>query len=85
MCTGVEIALIAGAVASTAVSVSQATKSGPKPPAALPEPAREDPEVEAASEAEKALRRRRGRQQTILTTGLGDLDDPLVARPTLGG
>lgn len=83
--SGAEIAIVAAAVASTAVSVAQATKSGPKAPVLPPEPAREDPEVEAASEAEKALRRRRGRQQTILTTGLGDLDDPLVARPTLGG
>ena len=60
-------------------------KAPPPPPPPPPEPAK-DPEVEEARSQERhSAKRRRGRQATILTGGLGLTDDPLVQQPKLLG
>lgn len=58
-------------------------KAPPPPP---PPPKADDPAIEAARKRERdAARRRRGRQATILTSGLGDPSEPQVQQPTLLG
>ncbi len=57
----------------------------PPPPPPPPDPAT-DPAIEEARKREReAAKRRRGRQATILTSGLGDTGDPRVQQPTLLG
>jgi len=56
----------------------------PPPPPPPPTPA--DPAIEAARRRERdAAKRRRGRQATILTGGLGDTSRPQVQQPSLLG
>ncbi|MGF1629624.1 MAG: hypothetical protein ACFCUT_09150 [Kiloniellaceae bacterium] len=56
----------------------------PPPPPPPPEP--DDPAIEDTRKREReAARRRRGRQATILTSGLGDTGTPQVQQPTLLG
>jgi hypothetical protein len=58
-------------------------KAPPPPP---PPPKADDPAIEEARNREReAARRRRGRQATILTSGLGDPSQPQVQQPTLLG
>ena len=56
------------------------------PPPAPPPPTPDDPAIEDARRRERdAARRRRGRQATILTSGLGDANSPQLQQPTLLG
>ncbi|MEQ8356724.1 MAG: hypothetical protein RH942_14370 [Kiloniellaceae bacterium] len=56
------------------------------PPPAPPPPKPDDPAIEAARKRERdAARRRRGRQATILTSGLGAPGQPQVQQPRLLG
>jgi hypothetical protein len=58
-------------------------KAPPPPP---PPPKADDPAIEGARQREReAARRRRGRQATILTSGLGDPAQPQLQQPTLLG
>jgi hypothetical protein len=57
----------------------------PELPPLPPVPTRDDPELEAARRKRLlAEKRRRGIIGTILTSGLGDVTQPSVRRPTLG-
>jgi hypothetical protein len=88
MCTGLEIALVVGAVASAGTSAAQAAGAfggGSAPQLDLPPlPTREDATAPATKEVE-ARRRRAGRAATQLTAaGYGLGNEPNIARPTLG-
>ncbi len=60
----------------------------PSPPPPPPPPSRETPDPEAerrTKEQMRALRRRKGRQSTILTSpGLGDVAAPVEQKKLLG-
>ena len=109
MCTGLEIALLIGAVAGatgTAVAASQANTAGKTQNSLAQDAARRQEQAFAASQQtftqeilpaapvpevikeqakEEALRRRQRAAQTILTSSVGIVGEPNIARKTLLG
>ena len=90
MCTGIEIAMLAGSVLSGVAAVNQMTKKTPGPQVIKESPLKDQAEIEAAA---RMAGRRRARGTSLLATGgAGDTSPLSVGQPgatavktTLGG
>lgn len=89
MCTGLEIAMVAGSVLSGAAAVSQMTKKS-TPSVIRESPLADQAKIEGEAASRASARRRRIRASSLLATGgQGDTSSAATALPaakqTLGG